>query len=112
MLVILSIYYAHDLQLHARYIVCTVLLFMPPALTRALFILPSMHSFQVNVNTAEALVSAVLLVLIVADQRHGRIWVPYPLALVVFAVLAVVSNYAKNWAWWHGLSKWISGGQA
>lgn len=29
-LVILSIYYARNVQLHARYIVCTVLLFMPP----------------------------------------------------------------------------------
>ena len=49
-LVILSIYCARNLQLHARYIVCTVILLMPPALTRALFFLPSMHSFQVNVN--------------------------------------------------------------
>jgi CDP-diglyceride synthetase len=111
-LVLLSIYHARNVQLHARYIVCTVLLFMPPALTRALFILPSMRSFQVNVNTAEALVILVLLLLIVDDLRRGRTWAPYPLALVVFATLAITSNYAKNWAWWHGLSRWMTGNQA
>jgi hypothetical protein len=111
-LVILSIYYARNVQLHARYIVCTVLLLMPPALTRALFFLPSMQSFQVNVNTAEAMVDAVLLFLIVGDERRGKIWVPYPLALGVFTVLAVTSNYAKNWAWWHVLSGWLAGSPA
>ena len=111
-LVILSIYYARNVQLHARYIVCTVLLLMPPALTRALFFLPSMHSFQVNVNTAEAIVDAVLMFLIVGDKRRGKIWVPYPLALGVFTLLAVTSNYAKNWAWWHVLSGWLAGRSA
>ena len=111
-LVILSVCYARNVQLHARYIVCTVLLFMPPALTRALFMFPAMHSFQLNVNTSEALVSLALVVLIFNDQRRGKIWVPYPLALVVFGVLAVTSNYAKTWGWWHAFSGWIVGGHA
>lgn len=108
-LVILSVCYARNLQLHARYIVCTVLLLMPPALTRALFFFPSMRSFQVNVNTAEAIVDVVLLLLIVSDKRRGKIWVPYPLALGVFSVMAVTSNYVKNWAWWQTLSGWLAG---
>jgi hypothetical protein len=109
-LVILSICYARNLQLHARYIVCTVLLLMPPALTRALFFVPAMHSFQVNANVSEALVNLVLLVLIVGDRRRGRIWAPYPLAFCVFTMLAVSANYARDWPWWHVLSGWIAGG--
>jgi hypothetical protein len=105
-LIILSIYYARNIQLHARYIVCTVLLLMPPALARAFFMFPSMHSFQVNVNTAEALIQLVLLLLIIDDKRRGRIWAPYPLAFVAFAIPAVASNYAKNWVWWHSFSMW------
>jgi hypothetical protein len=108
-LVILSIYYARNVQLHARYIVCTVLLLMPPALTRALFFFPSMHSFQINVNTAEAIVDVVLLLLIINDKRRGKIWVPYPLALGVFTVMALTSNYVKSWAWWHVVSGWLAG---
>lgn len=110
-LVVLSIYSARNIQLHARYIVCTVLLFMPPALTRALFFVPSMHSLQVNVNTSEVLVSIVLLILLLGDKRRGKVWTPYPLALTVFSLMAVASNYAKSWAWWEELSRWIAGGQ-
>jgi CDP-diglyceride synthetase len=110
-LVALSVYYARNLQVHARFIVCTVLLMMPPALTRALFFVPAMKSFQVNVNTSEALVILALLVLIVGDQRRGKIWAPYPLAVVVFAAMAVASNHAKHWAWWHSLSGWIAAGR-
>jgi len=108
-LIILSIYYARNLQLHARYIVCTVLLLMPPAVARALFMVPGMTSFQVNVNVAEVLTNLVLLVLIVGDKLRGRIWSPYPMAMVAFTTTAVASNYAKYWAWWHSLSDWIAG---
>ena len=108
-LVILSIYYARNLQLHARFIVCTVLLMMPPALTRALFIIPGMDSFRQNVNTAEALVDLALLILILGDKRRGRVWMPYPLSLVVFTAVAMTSNFAKDWAWWHRLSGLIAG---
>jgi hypothetical protein len=109
-LIILSIYFARNVQLHARYIVCTVLLLMPPAVARALFMVPGMDSFPTNVNVAEALVNLVLLVLIVDDKRRGRVWLPYPLAFILFGVIAVVSNYAKDWRWWHGLSVLIAGG--
>lgn len=108
-LVVLSIYNARNVQLHARYIVCTVLLLMPPALTRALFFLPSMQSFRGNVNTAEAIVDGVLLILIVGDKRRGKIWAPYPIALAVFTAMAVTANYASNWAWMQALSVWLGG---
>jgi hypothetical protein len=108
-MVILSISNVRNLQLHARYIVCTVLLFMPPALSRALFFVPTIRSLQVSVNIAWALIDLVLVVLIADDKRRGKIWAPYPLALATFTGLAVVANYAKDWTWWHGLSLWISG---
>jgi hypothetical protein len=110
-LVILSICYARNLQLHARYIVCTVLLLLPPALTRALFFVPSMRSFQTNVNISEAMAILVLLMLILSEMGRGRLRAPYPLVSLVFIGLAVASNYAKNWAWWQGLSGWIAGGR-
>jgi len=107
-LVILSIYNVRNLQVHARYVVCTVLLLMPPALTRALFVLPGMDSFQRNVNTSEVLVILVLILLMVGDKRRGKIWVPYPFACFLFTVLAIASNYARGWTWWQGLAGWIA----
>jgi hypothetical protein len=108
-LIILSIVYARNVQLHARYIVCTVLLLMPPAVTRALFMVPGMRSFQRNVNVSEVLVELVLVVLMVGDRRRGRIWLPYPLAFVLFAMAAVASNYARGWGWWQAFSVWLAG---
>jgi hypothetical protein len=64
----------------------------------------------VNVNAAEVLVNLVLLALIANDKRRGKIWVPYPLAFVVFGVLALASNYVKDWAWWQGLAGWMGSG--
>jgi hypothetical protein len=108
-LIVLSVVYARNVQLHARYIVCTVLLLVPPALARALFIIPSMRSFVVNVNTAMALMVLALMVLIVDDRRRGRIWVPYPALALILTLLTVASNYAKGWTWWHRVSGWIAG---
>jgi hypothetical protein len=106
--IILSIYYARNVGLHARYIVCTVLLLMPPAVARALFMVPGMDSFQMNVNVAEALVDLVLVILMFQDKRRGRIPAPYPVAFVLFAVTGVASNYAKYWGWWHSFSGWLA----
>ena len=108
--IVLSIVYAKDVQLHARYIVCTVLLLMPPAWARALFFVPGMHSFQVNVNTAMVLVDLVLVALMINDvRRWGRLRAAYPVALVLLTVSAVASNFAARWGWWMGLSRWMSG---
>lgn len=103
-LIALSTIYARNIQLHARYIVCTVLLLVPPALARALFIVPGMHSFRTNGNTAYALMDLVLLLLMLDDKRRGRLWPPYPLAFIAFTAMAWAGNYAREWSWWHGVA--------
>lgn len=108
-LIVLSILYAGDLGLHARFIVCTVLLLLPPALARALFIVPGMHTFRVNGNVACGLVILVALLLMIDDRRHGPIRAPYPLFALVFGALTVVSNFVRPWAWWHAVASRIAG---
>ena len=103
-LIALSTIYARNLQLHARYIVCTVLLLLPPALARALFIIPAMHSFRTNVNTAYGLIDVVLIMLMVDDKRRGRFWIPYPTAAVAFTAMALAGNYVQGWGWWRALT--------
>jgi hypothetical protein len=109
LLIALSIRDSRRVQLHARYIVCTVLLLMPPALARALFLIPGMSSFQLNVNTAEGLVILVLLVLMMEDRKSGKVRLPYPLSTALFSATAVASNYTKSWPWWHDFTGWIAG---
>lgn len=107
--VLLSIRNARNLQTHARYMVCTVLLFLPPALTRAFFFLPHMSSFNTNVNASEVLVIGVLLILIVDDKRQGEFYLPYPLAATIFTFLTVASNFIYAWSWWRSLARQIGG---
>jgi hypothetical protein len=109
-LIVLSVVYARTVELHARYIVCTVLLLVPPALARALFLVPGMRTFQLNVNVAEALMGVVLLVLMVDDKRRGKVWLPYPMAFAVFTAMTVASNFVRGWGWWHVVSGWLAGG--
>lgn len=104
----LAIYYGRDIQLHARYIVCTVLLLMPPAVARALPILPIFrHSFRGTVNIAMGLMDVVLLVLLADDARRGKMRAPYLVALATTTASAIAANYALRWGWWHALTTWI-----
>lgn len=104
----LAIYYGRNVDLHARYIASTVLLLMPPALTRAMPILPVFRkSFTADVNMAMGLMSIILIALLLDDARRGKVRAPYMVALVANTAVAVAANYAKDWAWWHALTAWL-----
>ena len=107
--VALAVGYRRNVQLHARYIACTVVLLIPPALVRAMFILPFLRfSFTFNVNLAMALMDGVLLILIADDLRLGRVRAAYPVALAANTVVALAANFAHGWRWWHALTAWIA----
>ncbi|GAA3747054.1 hypothetical protein [Terriglobus aquaticus] len=93
-------------QEHARWISCTVVTLLPPALARALPIMPVFrHNFVLNVNLTMALMCVVYLVLMVDDRRKaGRIYSPYPVALALTAVPTVCANLAGQWGWWHWMT--------
>lgn len=106
--VALAIKYGRNVQLHARYIVCTVLLLMPPALARALPILPMFrHGFIRTVNTSMGVMIVVLLVLVLDDLRRGKIRAPYLVGLATTAASALAANYALGWGWWHAVTAGI-----
>ena len=107
--VALAVAYRRDVQLHARYIVCTVLLLMPPAVTRALFIFPFLRfSFSFNVNLAMGLVDVVFLILIAGDARKGRVRAAYPIGIATTTASAVAANFAHGWGWWQALIGWMT----
>ncbi len=102
----LAIYTGRDLQRHARWISCTVLTMMPPALLRAMPMLPVFrHNFTRNVNLAMGLMCVVFLLLMVDDWRKaGRVYSPYPVALACTLFAGIGANYASQWGWWHSLT--------
>lgn len=99
----LAIFYRRNLQLHARYMVCTVLGPLIPTLTRVLFIIPAVNSFSKSLNLSYIIVELILLILIWDDKRQGSFHKPYVIAMVLFVVQHVLMNFAPSWLWWRNL---------
>ena len=105
----LGIYHAKNVHNHARYMVCTVLTILPPAITRVLFFIPWFDSFSKTVNGSFVTIYVVLLILLWDDKRSGKIRKPYIVAFILFALLQTAMNFAPGWAWWHGAMDWYAG---
>lgn len=99
----LSLRHGKQLVLHARYIVCTVLVILPPAIFRVLFIIPWFRSFSKSLYSSLIAIELVLLLLLLDDRRHGTIHRPYVLALVLFLFLTITMSSAPDWSWWQVL---------
>lgn len=98
--VVLSIKNSRKIHLHARYMACTVLVLLPPALTRALFFIPWFDNFMKGLNGSFFIVEIILLILLADDARTGGIRKPYILALLFFIFLHITLNLVGNWSWW------------
>lgn len=105
----LSLRYGRQVQLHARYMACTVLVLLPPAITRMLFFIPWFNSFSRNLNGSFFTVEAILLLLLIDDKRKGRIQAPYSIALVLFGLVHLTMFTVGTSAWWHALMDRFAG---
>jgi hypothetical protein len=105
----LAVIHRKNIQLHARYMVCTIIGPLIPALTRMLFIIPAIDSFDKSLNISYAIMEVVILILLFDDKRSGKVRLPYGLALVVFSIDHVVMNFASQWTWWRSLMDAFAG---
>jgi hypothetical protein len=110
--VILSILRATNIQLHARYMACTVLVLLPPAITRLLFFIPWFDSFSKTLNGSYVLIYMALLLLLADDRRTGGIRKPYVIAFILFVLTQISMNFAGGWGWWHHVLNTFSGYRA
>jgi len=97
---LLAIYKRKEIQLHARYMVCTVLGPLIPALTRLLFRFPGIDNFNKSLNISYIIIEIVLILLLLDDKRSGKIPLPYVLAIILFVVQHLLMNFVAEWEWW------------
>lgn len=97
---VLAMVHRHQVQLHARYMVCTVLGPLIPAVTRLLFIFPVVTSFDRSLNISYLLIEFTLVLLLLHDKRSGKIYKPYAVAMGAFLVQHGLMNFASGWLWW------------
>jgi uncharacterized membrane protein YozB (DUF420 family) len=96
----LALVYRRNIQLHARFMVCTVLGPLNPAITRLLFIFPFIDTFNKSLNIAYFLIELVILLLLLDDKRSGKIHQPYKLAMLFFVIQHILMNFVLYWSWW------------
>ena len=106
---VLAIVHRRDIQHHARYMVCTVLGPLIPALTRMLFLIPFIDNFDKSLNVSYVIIEVVLLLLLLDDKRAGKIRLPYKMALALFVAQHLLMNFASQWQWWRNLMDTFAG---
>lgn len=94
---------------HKRFMAATVLLGMPPALTRlyARLFAPSVDFMQA-LHASFVTVELALIALIVCDVRAGERRLAYPLSLAFFAVVHVCMEPVANSAAWRAAMTWYT----
>ena len=94
---------AKELQLHARYMCLTVLVMLPPAIARMLFLIPWFDSFDKTLNTSYSIIILITGLLMIDDKRKGQIYSPYPIAIALFFIQLISQNFVGQWPWWANL---------
>jgi hypothetical protein len=98
-----------DPQSHARWMATTILVVLPPALTRLVFAIHPQAAFDVALGLAYAAVVGTAAILVVVDWRGGRLRWSYPSALVYLAgTYALLGHVAASPAW-QSAAAWIGG---
>lgn len=97
---ILAIKKRRNIHLHARYMACTVLGPLIPALTRLLFRIPFVDNFNTALNISYILIEIVLILLLLDDKRTGKLRLPYVLAFILFALQHFIMNFISQSEWW------------
>lgn len=102
----------HDVALHLRWMVCTVLVALEPALERLyLTVLPGLvtdfdDALYVSLLTVEGL----LILLIARDWRAGLRRTPYLVLLSFFVLVHVTATPVASNPTFQALALWLSGG--
>jgi hypothetical protein len=92
---------------HKRFMASTVLLGLPPALTRlyARVFAPQVD-FMTALHGSFVTVEVILIALIIADLRAGERRLAYPLSLAFFAAVHGLMLPVSSSAAWHAVLKW------
>ncbi|MGF2414721.1 hypothetical protein [Ferruginibacter sp.] len=101
----IAIKYRHDINLHARAMVATGVVFIEPALVR--FIMNTFGESLTAYLFTIGIIYALLIVLIVIErhQKRGR-WI-FPLVLVLYLLVHSVIIFNIHMGIWEAFSKWF-----
>lgn len=106
---VLAIRWRRHLHLHARLMVSTAILVLPPALARlAPSVVPGVESFTEALDLAMFATEAVVVALIVHDLRRWRPWPPYPALLCFLALQHATLHVVGAQPAWLAFCRWFA----
>ncbi|HEU4777384.1 MAG TPA: hypothetical protein VFS95_11195 [Telluria sp.] len=108
---LMALYHRRDVQLHARYMSCTALPLLPPALSRALahYVLPDGATFGQAFHISFIVAELIALALVAADARGGKIRAPYVILLALLLVQQASYEVSAGIGPWQALVGAIAG---
>lgn len=104
-----AIRHRHDVQVHARWMVTTMLVVLPPALTRLAFVVNSEAPLPVAIGFAFVTPAFVAAVLAVQDWRSGRLRAAYPAAFIYLLGTYLSLGAVGEWSLWQSIAAVIAG---
>jgi hypothetical protein len=109
-LVALALLHVRRPAAHKRFMVATVLLAFPPALTRLYARVLAPHvDFMQALHGSFLTVELILLALIIGDHRAGQRQLAYPLSLVFFVGVHVTMGPVASSETWQSFLNWYAG---
>ena len=105
----LALAHRRDVQLHARWMATTLLILLPPALTRLMFALFGAIPLPQALTLAFGLLLAVCAALVYVDWRGGRLRAPYvAVALTLGGTYAMLGTVPAS-PLWTAIAAWLGG---
>ena len=99
-LYVLAIYSRKNLQLHSRFMVCTIFGPLNPAITRIFFALGLAGSFDQSLTYSYLLIELALFFIIWKERSSTEMRFTY-LPVLIFTIVQHLLMYsAENWSWW------------
>jgi hypothetical protein len=105
----LAIANRRDVQLHARWMATTLLIVLPPGLTRLMFVLFDAIPMSRALALAYAMLVAVCAVLVYVDWRGGTLRAPYLAAGATLAGTYAALGPIAGSPQWAAVAGWIGG---
>lgn len=105
----LAIVHRRNVQLHARWMMTTAIVVLPPALSRGVFLLHPEATLDLALGTSYGVLLVATTVLIVNDWRGGRLWAPYLVLCAYLAATYATLGSAPQWPAWRWLAARIAG---
>jgi uncharacterized membrane protein len=106
---LMAIYYRRNMALHARFMVCTAMPLLPPALSRALghYVLPPDATFGMALHLSFFATELVVAALLVHDAKVGKVRVPYLILMVMLILMQASYEWALHIGPWREFVAWM-----